>query len=227
MTISRITGVLLIVVPIGFNVVFFLLQRLFEYPDILRKPTQYILTQFQAGGRRLVVLWYVFAFTGILLLPAVILVPHVLVPGAQIFIAVTSLVGALAALVQILGLIRWPFVVPHLARAFADPSASQATRDAVAVVFQTLHRYAGVAIGEHLGYLFTAAWTVLISNCILHTSGFPVWLGWVGLVSAFGILIGTLEEAGFKAAGAVNALSYILWSIWMVLTGVFILRLPV
>jgi len=40
MTISRITGVLLIVVPIGFNVVFFLLQRLFEYPDILRKPTE-------------------------------------------------------------------------------------------------------------------------------------------------------------------------------------------
>jgi hypothetical protein len=224
MAISWITGVLLIVVPIGFNVVFFLLQRLFEYPDILRKPTEYILTKFQAGGRRLVVLWYAFGFTGILLIPAALLVPHLLAPGAPVFIAVTSVVGALAALVQILGLIRWPFVVPHLARAYTDPSASQATRDAVGVVFQALHRYAGVAIGEHLGYLFTSAWTILISSCLLRTLGFPVWLGWVGLVSAVGILIGTLEEAGLKAAGAVNALSYILWSIWMILTGVFILR---
>ena len=227
MTISRITGVLLIVVPIGFNVVFFLLQRLFEYPDILRKPTEYILTQFQAGGRRLVVLWYVFMFTGILLLPAAVLLPHLLAPGAPVFVAVTSVVGALAALAQILGLIRWPFVVPHLARAYTDPTASQATRDAVGVVFQGFHRYAGVAIGEHLGYLFTSAWTILISSCLLHTPGFPVWLGWVGLVSAFGILIGMLEEAGFRDAGAVNAISYILWSVWMILTGIFLLRLPI
>src|SRR4030042_535597 len=126
-------------------------------------------------------------FPGILLIPAALLVPHLLAPGAPVFIAVTSVVGALAALVQILGLIRWPFVVPHLARAYTDPSASQATRDAVGVVFQALHRYAGVAIGEHLGYLFTAAWTILISSCLLHTLGFPVWLGWVGLGAAVGV----------------------------------------
>ncbi|HKZ82444.1 MAG TPA: hypothetical protein VJ793_02170 [Anaerolineae bacterium] len=54
MTISRVTGILLIVIPIAFNLVFFLLQRHFEYPDILRKPTDYILTRFRAGGSRLV-----------------------------------------------------------------------------------------------------------------------------------------------------------------------------
>jgi hypothetical protein len=45
-----LTGVLLIVVPLAFNVTFFLLQRAFEYPDILRKPTDYVLRRFQAGG---------------------------------------------------------------------------------------------------------------------------------------------------------------------------------
>lgn len=49
---------------------------------------------------------------------------------------------------------------------------------------------------------------------------FPAWLGWAGLIPAAGILVGLLEEAGFKAAGAINAISYILWSIWLIAVGV-------
>jgi len=46
MKLTFITGLLLIIVPIAFNVTFLLLGRAFEYPDILRKPTDYILQQF-------------------------------------------------------------------------------------------------------------------------------------------------------------------------------------
>ena len=61
MNITQWTGLLLILLPIAFNVLFFLLQRTFEYPDILRKPTDYILSRFNAGGKRLVLIWYSFA----------------------------------------------------------------------------------------------------------------------------------------------------------------------
>ena len=47
---AQLTGLLLILLPIAFNVIFFLLQRTFEYPDILRKPTDYILGQFTQAG---------------------------------------------------------------------------------------------------------------------------------------------------------------------------------
>ena len=50
-----------------------------------------------------------------------------------------------------------------------QPKANQATREAVAVVFQAFHRYMGVAIGEHLGYIFTSAWTILLCMAILVT----------------------------------------------------------
>jgi len=66
MELIQITGALLIFLPIAFNVIFFLLQKTFEYPDILRKPTDYILSKFNAGGSRLVVTWYSFALTGLL-----------------------------------------------------------------------------------------------------------------------------------------------------------------
>jgi hypothetical protein len=40
-------------------------------------------------------------------------------------------------------------------------------RDAAAVVFESFHRYLGVAVGECFGYLFTGAWTVLVGAALL------------------------------------------------------------
>ncbi len=225
MTIIRLTGVLFILLPIAFNVVFFLLQRTFEYPDILRKPTDYILKRFREGGKRLIALWYAFTLAGVLLTPVAILAPRVLAPNDAVFVTLATTVGVLAGLVQFLGLIRWPFVVPYLARTYTDPAASQATRDAVDVVFQAFHRYAGVAIGEHLGYLFTSLWSGLIALAMIRSPLVGAWLGWVGLIPAISIFIGVFEESGFKAAGAINAISYILWSIWLIVTGIFFLMI--
>jgi hypothetical protein len=215
-----ITGILLILLPIGFNVVFFLLQRTFEYPDILRKPTGYILEQFQGGGKRLVATWYAFMLAALLFLPLGILLPMIMAPGSTHYITIAAIIGVLASMFQVLGLIRWPFLVPYLARTYTDPGASQTTRDSVEMVFQAFHRYAGVAIGEHMGYLFTSLWTVVIAAGMISYPAFPAWLGWVGLLPAAGIFVGLFEESGFKSAGAINAISYILWSLWLVLTGI-------
>ena len=46
MTTEVATGVLLIVLPIAYNVLFTLLARSFDYPDILRRPTAEVLERF-------------------------------------------------------------------------------------------------------------------------------------------------------------------------------------
>ncbi len=223
MNISKLTGLLLIILPVAFNVVFFLLQKNFEYPDILRKPTDYILSRFNAGGARLIMTWYAFAFTGVLFLPVAFLVHQTLTSETTPYMPFATTIGVLAGLVQCLGLIRWTFLVPYLAKTYFEPEATQATRDSIAVVFQAFHRYAGVAIGEHLGYLFTSIWTALIALAVTQSSLFSPWLGWIGLIPAIGIFIGIFEESGFKSAGAINAISYILWSIWLIILGVVLL----
>jgi hypothetical protein len=106
----------LILLPVAFNVIFFLLQKTFEYPDILRKPTDYILSQFNAGGHRLIITWYSFALTGLLFIPMAILVDQVFAQDALPFMAFATTIGVLAGLVQFLGLIRWTFLVPYLAK---------------------------------------------------------------------------------------------------------------
>jgi hypothetical protein len=48
-------------------------------------------------------------------------------------------------------------------------------------------------------------------------------MGAVGIVSAVGILAGMLEPAGWKPAGAINATSYIVWSLWLIATGIVLI----
>ena len=223
MTLAKLTGLLLILLPITFNVVFILLQRNFEYPDILRKPTDYILSRFNAGGKKLIATWYAFVLAGVLFVPVAILVHQTLASEDTPYMPLATTIGILAGLVQFLGLIRWPFLVPHLAKTYFEPDATQATRDSIAVVFQAFHRYAGVAIGEHLGYLFTSIWTAFTALAITQSPLFNAWLGWIGFIPAIGIFIGVFEEAGFKAAGAINAISYILWSLWLIIVGIVLL----
>lgn len=223
MKLTTLTGLMFIVVPIAFNVTFFLLQRAFEYPDILRKPTDTILRRFKEGGVSLRRLWYAFMFSAVLFTPVPVLAQQMFEPQVPWYLIVGTAVGVLAGAVQFLGLIRWPFLVPMLSDIYTNPKSSQATRDSVAVVFQAFHQYVGVAIGEHLGYLFTSTWTILLCVAILQTHAFNPLLGWLGILPALGVFAGVFEETGFKAAGLINAISYILWSLWLIAFGASLL----
>lgn len=69
MTTQVFAGVLLVVLPIAYNVLFTVLSRTFDYPDILRQPTLEVLTRFAAGDSKLVFTWWGFAMTAVLLAP--------------------------------------------------------------------------------------------------------------------------------------------------------------
>jgi hypothetical protein len=223
MTNTILTGIMLIVTPIAFNTTFFLLQKAFSYPDILRQPTEVILRRFKEGGGSLRRLWYAFTFSAVLFTPVPVLVHLVFQPDAPWFLVVGTTIGVLAGVFQAIGLIRWPFLVPFLAEIYTDPRSTQATRDSAAVTFQAFHRYAGVAIGEHLGFIFTSTWTILLCVAIIQTRVVSPVFGWLGILPALGVLAGIFEETGFKAAGMVNAISYILWSIWLIAFGMALL----
>ena len=201
MQLRTLTGLLLILVPIAFNVIFFMLASAFDYPGILRQPTDAILRRFKAGGAPLRRLWYAFTFSAVLFTAVPVMVQQVFQLNAPWYLVVGTTLGVLAGAVQFLGLIRWPFLVTSLADLYTEPEASQATRDSVVVVFQAFHRYAGVAIGEHLGYLFTSAWTILLCIAIVQTRVVSPWFGWLGLIPAIGVVFGVFEATGFKASG--------------------------
>src|SRR3954453_3596536 len=226
MSTSTAAAILLIAVPLAFNAAFALLAARFDYPEILRRPTDEVLTQFREGGSGLVLLWWGFALTAVLLAPLVVLLSESLDGADDSLLAVATTVGVLAAAVQFLGLIRWPFLVPYLARVAAEPDAGPARREAVEIVFQSFNRYLGVAVGEHLGYALTGAWSALTGIALTQTSAAPSWLGIVGIAVGPVLMlcalefVGRSEDAGWNVAERLTPIAYVAWSLWLIATGI-------
>ncbi|HYI33429.1 MAG TPA: DUF4386 domain-containing protein [Glaciibacter sp.] len=229
MTATVAASVLLIVLPVAFNTAFAALAAAFDYPDILRRPTREILERFRNGGSALVLLWWGFAMTAVLFAPLAVLVSAVLDGADQTLLGVATTLGILAAGVQFLGLIRWPFLVPYLARADAEPDASPERREAIDVVFQSFNRFLGVAVGEHLGFLLTGAWSILVGIAMLQGSEVHPALGIAGIVIGAILalcsveFVGPFERQGWKLAAALTPITYIAWSAWLLATGIALL----
>ena len=229
MSTATVAGLLLILVPLSFNAAFALLAARFDYPDILRRPTAEILSRFRAGGTPLVLTWWAFALTALAMVPLVVLLSRAIDDADRTLLAVATTVGVIAALVQLLGLVRWPFLVPYLARTVAEPGTTEARREAVDVVFQSLHRYLGVAVGEHLGYGLTGVWTALTGIALTQTAAAPSWLGVLGIVIGPILILCSLEfvggheQSGWKLAERLTPITYVAWSLWLVATGVALL----
>ena len=224
MSVEVAAGVVLIAAPLWFNASFALLGKRFDYPDILRRSTSEILERFRAGGSGLILLWWTFMLSGLLLIAGVVLLGQVL--GFEGVVPVATTIGILAGLVQMLGLLRWVYVVPAIARVYADPTVAPEQREVHAAVFRALHQYLGVGVGEHLGYLFTGIWSVLIGVGVIQGTALPTWLGWPGIVIGVGLVLGSAEflgpneERGWSLGGAAIPFLYIAWSLWLLAIGI-------
>ena len=161
--------------PIGFNVSFALLGVRFDYPDILRRPTDEVLSDFAQGGTTLVLIWWAFALTAVLFAPLVILFSAAIYDADPTLLTMATTIGVLAAT----GPVRRPYslAIPSpVSRPRERPAAAGSARqESIDIVFQSFNRYLGVAVGEHLGYLFTGAWSVLAGVALTQTADAPAW----------------------------------------------------
>ena len=219
-------GIVLIAVPILFNVAFTLLAQRFDYPDILRRPTHEVLERFRAGGTALILIWWAFAVSAVLFAALAVLLALAVDDADPTLVVLGAVFGVLASLVQFLGLIRWPYLVPYLARVAAETEPGSARGEAVDVVFQSFNRYLGVAVGEHLGYAFTGLWSIFAGIALIDSTVTPELLGVVGIVLGplfllcSGEFLGRFEESGFQLAGSLVPIVYVAWSIWLLALGV-------
>jgi hypothetical protein len=233
-TTGTIAAALLIAVPAAFNLAFFELGRSFDYPNILRKEPDEILRRFAAGGSGLILRWEALLVSALLMLPLAVLLAVALRASSELTaLAITT--GVAAALVQGLGLVRWPFAVPELSRRYVaapDGPTGDATRQTVEAIFATLHRLLGVGVGEHVGYLLTGAWTLVVAASVISSGVLAGWLGFIGIPIGLALLMGTLEfvgpneERGWALAGTVVPIAYIAWSLWLIALGIGLLIVP-
>jgi hypothetical protein len=230
----RTTGMLLISLVILSNIPYILLIQTFGYDDILREPVDVVLTQFEAGGTGLILTWFGFGLAALLLLPTSLLLHSVMHFSANRsqspLLRLATPMGALSGILQAIGLMRWVFVVPVLAHLYTDPHASVMTREAVSVVYQAVHQYGGVVIGEHLGQTLLIGWTLGLSWAMRSSPLFKIWVAWWGLFTIPWLLLGQSELLATVIPAMpvfeTTPIGFILWEVWLLIVGISLLRVP-
>lgn len=217
----RTTGILLVAVPLVFTAGFTGLQMTFEYPDILRHPAGEVLTRFAAAGADLHLYWYAMMAAALAMIPAAIGLGLHLWERDRYLAALSIGAGVLAGLVQALGLLRWVLLVPGLAASYVAPGATEVQQQMATALFDAANRYLGMGVGEHFGYLFIAAWTVLAAVLIVRQHRY---IAAAGVLISLGVVAGMAEPFGVPMAGAINAISYTLWAVWTLILGIVVLR---
>ena len=226
----RIDGLIPIVTAVQFSAAFSLLSSAFDYPAILRRPAAEILTRFHAGGPDLVLVWYLFALAPLGLIPVALMVRRRLQAADGQSHDISAAFAVVGAVFQALGLIRWVFAVPTLARLYADPAQSPGAHEASRVAFMAFHQYAGVAVGEDLGQICMAIWMGLTAVSQARNGS---WLSLPAFAAAALIMSGLPEHFStvipFDPGLATGAtpLGYLFLSVWMLGYGVIeLLGLP-
>jgi hypothetical protein len=213
----RLTASLLILAAVLANVAFTALGSIFNYPDVLNEPAGRVLASFRDHQTAVSAWFSVLALSAALLAPVAIGVGR-LSSSRAMRIAVR--VGIAAATVQVVGLMRWPILVPGYASDAASASAGVAAagRDS----FTTASAILGTAIGETLGYALTAAWTALVIFALGRRFA-GRWFAVLGAASAGLVLAGVLSPLDLPGIDTANFFGYVLWSIWLIAFGVVIL----
>ncbi len=213
----KLTAGLLIAAAVLTNAAFTVLGSVFNYPDVLKEPTTDILASFRTHQGPVMFWFAVMAVSAALFAPIAVGVGRLSTHRAM-RLAVPA--GIAAAIVQVVGLSRWPLLVPGFAAdaASSNPDRAAHGRDA----FETAHFILGNVIGETFGYLFTAAWTLLVLVA-LHRTLAGRWFTALGAISALLILAGVLSPLDLPIIDTANFVGYVLWSVWLIAFAVLLL----
>ena len=210
MTSRHLVVALLVLAVVLVNIAFIGLGSVFEYPDILQEDADEILEKFSADEGTIVALFSILAVGAALLAPIAVILGRL----ADNDLGRWSIrVGIAAAAVQVIGLLRWPLIVPGLAD------------DGDADTFDTVHTLLGTVVGETFGYALTAVWTVLMIFALGRRLA-GRWFEVLGLTAAALIALGVLVPLDVPGADFANFVGYVLWSLWLLALAVLMWRLP-
>lgn len=208
--INTTAGVILAQVIVAI-VGFLTLMSVFNFPDILRRSSQQRLSLFLENSHIIVPTYFFLAMTGISQVVISVMLYRQF-KEKTVLVTLGAVFGILCGIFQVIGFIRWPILIPYLAQ------AQQTSPEMVAFVEGAFNHYAGMAIGEHLGFLMQAFWTLFIAASILKDKLFNKVLAFPGMIIGALTILVALEPLApmFSILGELTNSVILAWYIWLV-----------
>lgn len=218
---GRIAFVFIIAEIIAVVLPVIILGKYFEFPDILREPAHKGMLLFKENQSIIVPSYYLFMFSGLLYIPLSAFLLRAFESSKNTLLSqIFMTLGICTAIFQSIGFSRWIFVIPFLVEQYFKEESNRAM---IELIYESLNRYVGMTIGEHLGFIAMGFWTLALANLQPYQSWIRI-SGWmIGLL----LLLSTLEHFGGNYApyfGFLNFLANTLWSFWLLALGIMILR---
>lgn len=208
----RLAAGLLAAQFVGMWGAFFILAWAINWPASLDEPAGVILPLIADQSGPVLAGYLAYFIHALLLIPLAVVLHHTL-RLSPVVGGVAVAFGVLAGFAKMLGIIRWLVLMPGLAGAWTDPATTEATRSALAVVFDAFNAYAG-GVGELMGVgLFAGVWTGLLSLALLRLDPLARRLGFAGLGAA-ALLFATLPAVVGLSSPLLLTLSGIFWQLW-------------
>lgn len=198
----------------------------FNFPDILRQPAANAFALFRENQTIIVFGYYIFLISSLLFIPLSVVLQEVLYHSKN-KTALNLLLGfgLATAIFQCIGFVRWIFVMPFLTESYFNNPESQKT---ITIIYEMLNRYAGMSIGEHLGFLVMGCWTICLGLMLLKHPKFKTWVGFSGIPIGLCLIISTAEHFDGITASTfanINMIANTLWNFWLITIAFFIFRM--
>ncbi len=194
-----------------------ILGKNFEFPDVLRRPANEVLELFYVNQQSVVSGYYLFLLSSILYIPLTALLAgnmseRINQKSTWKIMLISS--GLATTIFQSIGFSRWIFIVPVLANQYMQPEATRMIQQNIEMNYTLLNTYLGMTIGEHLGFIAMALWTISVAMIL----PFHKLYKWFGIVISLILLVSLAENFGDRYAPLFGQLNFIvnsLWSLWL------------
>lgn len=198
------------------------LKHFFGYPDIIRADPATILERLYSTSHIVPYLYY-FGVGGAgicLVFFAVTFEKALSNSGEEVLSSLGKICGISAGILLYAGIVRYSFLFPRLAEMRHSGLYNKETID---LIFKAMNTYIGDSIAEHVQFTFTSLMFIFFGLSIRKTNVLPKWTGYFGFITAAVIIIGNLEQFGFKFAFMFNRTGAKLLALWLLTAGLILL----
>ncbi|MGL1893684.1 MAG: DUF4386 domain-containing protein [Spirochaetaceae bacterium] len=192
---------------------YFVLASVFQFPDILREDGELRFNLFRLNQKIIVPTYYFWAFTGLLQITMASLI-YVINKKSNVIDILALVFGILSGTFQVVGFIRWIVLIPILADAYHSGVSSEL----IFFIEKLANAYLGKTLGEHMGNLLLAIWTILVSIRFLSSKFNHRSLGTMGIITGSIFLLFSFESLGsiFSVLSILTVPVWGLFYIWLI-----------